>query len=442
VDRLLHDCADLVAQHGHIPVRDAIRVVLDSARQAIRNGIEPNPERLIDQIRAQLSTPPSLRPVINATGVILHTNLGRAPLSDDSLRAMMDVAAGYSTLEYNLEAGKRGKRDRHIESLIKTVTGADAALVVNNNAAAVTLILSALAANRDVLISRGQLVEIGGGFRMPDVMAQSGARMVEVGTTNRTHLRDFARAITPDTAMILRVHASNFKQIGFTSQPDLSELAGLAKKHGFYTVDDVGSGALLDTAMYGLAHEPTPQESLTAGFDVVAFSGDKLLGGPQAGIIIGRRDLIATIESHPLARAFRIDKLSLAALIATLEHYQRGEAVRKIPVWQMISASTESIRERAEHWAAQVGGSAASVIKAQSAVGGGSLPGATLPSYALALSVSDPQGFTAQLRRHAIIARIDEDHVLFDPRTVLQGQDEPLLEAVHLILSKTQRAGE
>lgn len=452
VDRLLSDpaAADLITSYGRDRVRDALRQVLDSARRAIlqaENGLGvPTLDAVLTQagnLLAQHSTP-SLRPVINATGVILHTNLGRAPLSTAAQAAMLSVASGYSTLEYQLETGKRGKRDTHVESIVTAVTGAAAALVVNNNAAAITLILSALAGSgerRDVLISRGQLVEIGGGFRMPDVMAQSGAHLVEVGTTNRTRLEDFARAITPNTAMLLRVHASNFKQIGFVAQPSLEALAKLATERGVLAVDDLGSGALLDTARYGLGHEPTVQESLAAGFDLVCFSGDKLLGGPQAGIIVGRPDAVALLKKHPLARAFRADKFTLAALVATLAAYRRGEAevIATIPVWQMIALPLETIKARAEAWQGQVGGE---VIAAHSTVGGGSLPGELLPTYALALSPDNPNAFAAALRNAPtpVIARIQSEQVLLDPRSVTPDQDLALLAAIRSVQTATNTA--
>jgi L-seryl-tRNA(Ser) seleniumtransferase len=284
---------------------------------------------------------PSLAPLINATGVIVHTNLGRAPLSAQARAAVARVAAGYSALEYDLPAGERGSRSVHAASLLARLTGAEAAFVVNNNAAAVLLMLTALCQGREVIISRGQLVEIGGGFRVPDVMAQSGARLVEVGTTNRTHLYDYARAITPETGAILVAHHSNFKIVGFTSEPSLAELAALAREHELLLLYDQGSGALLDTAAYGLDPEPLVQDALAAGADLVTFSGDKLLGGPQAGILAGRRDLVAAVARHPLARAVRPDKLCLAALSATLVAYLTGRAPEQIPVWQMIARPAE-----------------------------------------------------------------------------------------------------
>ncbi len=440
VDRLLNAADDLLLAYGREAVRDALRVALDAARQWIRQGgSAPGIEELVSAASSLLRVrqTPSLRPVINATGVILHTNLGRAPLAESAQQAMLSVATGYSTLEYDLEEGTRGKRDRHAEALITAITSAEAALVVNNNAAAVLLILTALAQGRDVIISRGQLVEIGGGFRVPDVMAQSGARLVEVGTTNRTRPEDYEQALegggTANPALILRAHASNFKQIGFTEQPELRELAKLAHGRGIYAVEDLGSGALLDTSQYGLEHEPTVQETLRAGFDLVAFSGDKLLGGPQSGIIAGKAALVDRLKRHPLARAVRIDKLCLAALVATLEHYRRGDAVANIPVWQMIALSADAIRARAESWAMQIGGD---VVPTESTVGGGSLPGETLPSFALALAARHPDDLAAQLRRqpYPVIARIAQERLLLDPRTVLPDQDRALLQSLGAVL--------
>jgi L-seryl-tRNA(Ser) seleniumtransferase len=373
--------------------------------------------------------------VINATGVIIHTNLGRAPLSKRAIQAVQAVAAGYSTLEYDLEAGQRGKRDAHAERIVCDVTGAEAALVVNNNAAAVLLILTALAQGREAILSRGQLVEIGGGFRVPEVMAQSGAQLVEVGTTNRTRLADYERAIGVNTALLMVAHASNFKIIGFTEQPPLADLAALAHERGLPLINDLGSGALLDTAPFGLAHEPTVQEALVAGCDLVAFSGDKLLGGPQAGIIVGRRDLVDLLKRHPLARAMRMDKLDLAALVATLDSYRRGAALEEIPVWRMIALPLDAIQKRARRWAKQIG--AGRVIAGESTVGGGSLPGETLPTALLALDVPSPDAFLAALRREPtpVIARIADDRVLLDPRTVRVEEDRAVVESLVRLIS-------
>jgi L-seryl-tRNA(Ser) seleniumtransferase len=432
IDALLRAGESLQAAYGREPTVQALRQVVDAARQTVRQGgVLPDEAALLAQAAEQLARTarPTLRPVINASGVIIHTNLGRAPLSAETLAAMRAVAGGYSTLEYELTAGVRGKRDTHIERIVADVTGAEAGLVVNNNAAGVLLALSALAHAREVIISRGQLVEIGGSFRVPDVMAQSGAIMIEVGTTNRTHLRDYASAITEYTAALLHAHASNFRVIGFTESVTLAQMAELAHQHDLLLLDDIGSGALLDTAAFGLAHEPLAQESLAAGADLVMFSGDKLLGGPQAGIIIGRADLVAVLKRHPLARALRPDKLCLAGLATTLDHYRRGEALDKVPVWRMISLSPAAIRARADRWAADIGGD---VVRAESTVGGGSLPGETLPTWALSPRVEQPNAAAAQLRRcdPPVIARVAQDRLLLDPRTVLPEQDAALLAAV------------
>ncbi len=439
VDALLN--TDTAAALGDVYGREqvvlALRAALEDARSAIRAGA-PAPEEmaLIDRAAAWLhrQAAPTLRPVINATGVIIHTNLGRAPLSQAALTAMQEVAAGYSTLEYDLEPGTRGRRDTHAERIVCDVTGAEAALVVNNNAAAVLLILMAFAQGRGAVISRGQLVQIGGGFRIPDVMAQSGARLVEVGTTNRTALADFEAGIDAETALFMVAHASNFKQIGFTEQPALDALAALAHRHDLLLVNDLGSGALLDTAPYGLAHEPTAQEALAAGCDLVCFSGDKLLGGTQAGIIVGRADLVAALKRHPFARAVRMDKLGLAGLVATLESYRRGAALEEIPVWRMISAPADAIRRRAQNWRRRIG--AGRVIEGRSTVGGGSLPGETLPTWVLALDVPGPDAFAAALRAEPlpIIARIQGDRVLLDPRTVLPAQEKALVASVRRLV--------
>jgi L-seryl-tRNA(Ser) seleniumtransferase len=432
IDTLLRAGAHLEAQYGHEPTVRVLRGVVDEARQAALDGSPiPDESALIVQAEGWLAREmgPTLRPVINATGVIIHTNLGRAPLSEAAREAMRAVAEGYSTLEYDLEPGARGQRDRHIERILTDVTGAAAGMVVNNNAAGVLLALTGLAQGREVVISRGQLIEIGGGFRIPEVMAQSGAVMVEVGTTNRTRLSDYASAITEKTAAIVRAHASNFKVVGFAESVPLADLVALAHGRGLIVIDDIGSGALLDTAPFGLAHEPMAQESLSAGADLVLFSGDKLLGGPQAGILIGRADLIDALKRHPLARAMRADKLCLAALAATLEHYRRGEALEKVPVWRMISLPLEVLRARADVWAATIGGE---VVSSESTVGGGSLPGETLPTWAFAPYVSQPNDAAARLRQHnpPVIARVAQDRLLLDPRTVLPSQDETLLAAL------------
>ncbi|HEX7735856.1 MAG TPA: L-seryl-tRNA(Sec) selenium transferase [Ktedonobacteraceae bacterium] len=419
----------------------AIRSSLDEARAAIRAGQPcPSPETLLSTVQARLERAqrPHLQTVINATGVIINTNLGRAPLSKEALEAVRRVAGGYSNLEYQLEAGERGSRHEHVSALLRELTGAEAALVANNNAAAVLLTLSTLAAGREVIISRGQLVEIGGGFRIPDVMRQSGCTLVEVGTTNRTRLSDYASAISEQTALLLAVHPSNFQISGFTESTPLRDLAELAHQRGLIVMEDQGSGCLLPCEQYGLAHEPMPQESLAAGADVLCFSGDKLLGGPQAGIIVGKAEIIQRIAKHPLMRALRIDKMTLAALETTLRHYQRGEAADHIPIWRMIASSEKSLASRASSWSEQLHAHniAARVQRGESTIGGGSLPGETLPTTLLALAAASaplPLEELARLlraRSTPIITRISHDALLLDPRTVPEEQDEEVAKAL------------
>jgi L-seryl-tRNA(Ser) seleniumtransferase len=439
VDQLLSSPQGVawVTEYGRPLTLEAIRVGLDQAREHFRSeGNVPDVERILAQIQSSLETwvAPTLRQVINATGVILHTNLGRAPLSQSALQAATSVVTGYSTLEYDLSKGKRGSRLIHAEALLQHLTGAEGALVVNNNAAAVMLVLTALARRRAVVIARSQLVEIGGGFRIPDVMKQSGARLVEVGTTNRVHLSDYVSALDEKPTVFLRAHRSNFQIVGFTSEPGLSEIAEVAHRAGLVMVDDLGSGTLIDTARYGLGHEPMIQESLAAGADLVCFSGDKLLGGPQGGIIIGRADLVNKLKKHPLARAIRADKLALSALSATLLHYLKDEAEREIPIWRMIAASSEELQERAHGWVESIG--LGEVLQGESTVGGGSLPGETLPTYLVALKIQSQKRFLETLRQAhpPVIARTQEERVLFDPRTVLPEQDGELLAGIRLAL--------
>ncbi len=393
-------------------------------------------DRVIGEI--EVAATPALRRVINATGVIINTNLGRAPLSQAARAAAAELALGYSNLEYDLVSGDRGSRQAHVAGLLCELTGAEAALVVNNNAAATLVILSALAAGREVIASRGELVEIGGGFRVPDVMRQGGARLVEVGTTNRTRVSDYAQAIGPDTALLLTVHPSNFRIVGFTEAPSREDLAELAHQRHVPMVDDLGSGCLLPTERWGLGHEPTPMESLAAGADVVCFSGDKLLGGPQAGIVVGRKQALQRIEQHPLMRAVRIDKLTLAALEATLKHYRDGTAEREIPVWRMICETPEHLRDRVDQWVRQLlaHGVTAVAMDGESAIGGGALPGATLPTVLCALRSPWPDveiaELAAGLRRGSppLATRVSRDQVLLDPRTVDPGDDDALLSMV------------
>jgi L-seryl-tRNA(Ser) seleniumtransferase len=440
VDALLQAGVELVESYGHDSTLQAIRNTLDVARRKIQAGdsVLINADVLLTETHNRLSElfQPTLRSVINATGVIIHTNLGRAPLSTQAIQAMNAVAAGYSTLEFDLNTGKRGSRLLHAEQLLIDLTGAEAAMVVNNNASATVLLLAALAKDREVIISRGQLVEIGGGFRVPEILTQSGAALVEVGATNRTRPLDYEKAVTDKTALLMRVHSSNFKQIGFTESASLESLSEIAHAHNLYLVDDLGSGALIDTTQFGLEHEPTVQESISAGCDVVAFSGDKLLGGPQAGILVGKRELIDSLKRHPLARAIRADKLCLAALSATLDHYRRGEALIHIPILRMLSLSLDDLRQTAQDWASQLGDQAA-IIDGESTIGGGSLPGATIPTTLLALNISHPDSFLADLRRleTPIIARIMNDSVVFDPRTVLSQQNHVMITGIASLLS-------
>jgi L-seryl-tRNA(Ser) seleniumtransferase len=440
LDRLLSrtDAGQAEGAYGRPLLRSALRLALDEARGAIEDG-DPTPssdqlmESALNLVKTWLQ--PSLQPVINATGVILHTNLGRAPLCASARQAIEQTAAGYSTLEYDLVGGQRGQRQAHVESLLRRLTGAEAAMVVNNNAAAVLLALAALSAGAETLISRTQLVEIGGGFRIPDVLQESGAHLVEVGTTNRTHLTDYERAIGPDTSIVLRAHHSNFQLVGFTTEPDLPSLAQLTGRAGLRLVDDLGSGSLLDTADFGLAHEPMVQESVQAGADVVTFSGDKLLGGPQAGLIVGRQDAIDRLRNHPLARAVRADKLCLGALTATLTEYMLDRAVETIPIWQMISAAPQALANRVEGWIEALGfGEAAD---GESTVGGGSLPGETLTTTLLRLPGPHPDRLSAALRSAdpPLISRVADGAVVLDPRTVLPTQDSAVLTALRSAMS-------
>jgi L-seryl-tRNA(Ser) seleniumtransferase len=438
VEQLLQTAAakELIAAYGRPLALEALRAALARARTRFpEEGVVPGRDALLASANELLDewVAPTLLPVINASGVILHTNLGRAPLSAAALQAVHDVSLGYANLEYDLDQGRRGSRLVHAEALLCRLTGAEAALVVNNNAAAVLLALTALARRRAVVIARSQLVEIGGGFRVPDVMKQSGARLVEVGTTNRVHLSDYEAALDERPALFLRAHRSNFLILGYTSEPGLEEIARLAHHAGLPLVDDLGSGALLDTSHYSLGHEPMVQESLAAGADLVCFSGDKLLGGPQAGVIVGRADLVGKLKKHPLARALRADKLCLAALNATLLHYLKDEAVRQIPVWRMIAAKPDEIKARARGWADQLG--RGEVIPGESTVGGGSLPGEATPTWLLALDSPSPSRLLARLRqcRPPIIARLQDARLILDPRTVLPEQDDLLLENLKLI---------
>jgi L-seryl-tRNA(Ser) seleniumtransferase len=442
VDKILSDkrIHYLEEVYSHDFVLQGVRQYLEEVRRHIAKGVPlPSFDQMVESISVLVNSlaEPNLRPVINATGVILHTNLGRAPLSREAIVAMEECSRGYTNLEIDLDSGKRGSRQVHVQSLLCKLTGAEAALVVNNNASAVLLALSALVKGKEVIVSRGQAVEIGGGFRIPSVMRQSGAKLVEVGTTNRTYLSDYEEAITHRTAALLRVHSSNFRVVGFTQSVAIEELTQLGERYELLVLDDLGSGCLMDTARFGLDPEPMVQQSIAAGAGLAMFSADKLLGGPQAGIIVGQGSLIAKIQRHPLARAVRIDKVRLAGLAVTLLHYLKGEAETKIPVWRMISASVGEIEERAQRWCDLLYG-AASVVEGESVVGGGSLPGGTIPTRLVAIKGRGRVKDLADKLRcelPVVIGRTENNLLLLDPRTVLPEEEEALLSRLRNILN-------
>ncbi|MFN8187356.1 MAG: L-seryl-tRNA(Sec) selenium transferase [Gaiellales bacterium] len=423
VDRLLADARveALLEAHDRAAVVDAARRALEGARREILAGrdVSDLAGRVEGELRAALV--PRLRRVLNATGVVVHTNLGRAPLAPGALERVVEIGRGYSNLEYDLDPGSRGSRQDHCAGHLVALTGAEAALVVNNNAAAVMLALAALAEGREVVVSRGELVEIGDGFRIPDVLARSGARLVEVGTTNRTRVADYERALSEQTAVLLRVHQSNFRIVGFTEQPSLEQLATLARGRGIPLVDDLGSGVL------GAFHdEPPVRASLAAGADLVCFSGDKLLGGPQAGIVVGRADLVDRLRRHPLQRALRADKLTIAALEGTLAiHREPERALREIPVLRMLNEPAAAVRERAVHLAALTGGTVEETV---CRVGGGALPLAELPSFACAL----PEALAAPLRAGdpPVVGIVRDGHLLLDCRTLAHAELDEVARAV------------
>jgi L-seryl-tRNA(Ser) seleniumtransferase len=404
----------------------AARSALARAREELQAGAEPGD--LVERVESELAAARGarLRRVINATGVIIHTNLGRAPLGPEALERVNAVARGYSNLEYDLGEGGRGSRQDHAAPILRRLTGAEAALVVNNNAAAVLLALAALAEGREVLVSRGELIEIGDGFRIPDVLARSGARLREVGTTNRTRAGDYDRAIGPETALLLRVHQSNFRVVGFTEQPRLADLVRVARAHGLPLVDDLGSGALFASSSLLLGDEPTARESLEAGADLVCFSGDKLLGGPQAGIIVGRAELVERLRRHPLQRALRADKLTLAALEATLALYLDPElAAREVPVLRMLAEPLEKVRARAQRLAGLVSGDVEPTV---GRVGGGALPLTELPSFACAVE----EELAPRLRETEppVIGVVRDGRCLLDCRTLRDEELDDVAAAV------------
>ncbi len=460
LDAVLADPAvtPLIARFGREAVVTSARDALDDLRTAIA-AASPGPgpgdaptaivslpdssaQAIVERLRARLERKfaPSLAPAVNATGVIMHSGLGRAVLSPAAGDALAAVASGYSTLALDLEAGRRAPRDRHVEGLLRELTGAEAATVANNNAAATVLVLDTLARGREVVVSRGQLVEIGGSFRMPEVMAASGAVLREVGTTNKTHLRDYEAAIGQATGAILRVHHSNYRIVGFAEEPSIGDLAALGRARGVPVIDDLGSGALVDLARFGLAAEPLVQASIRAGADVACFSGDKLIGGPQSGLIVGRADWIRKIRKNPLARAFRCGKLTLAALEATLKLFLAPDQLtERHPVYRMLALTPDELGRRAKRMAASLrktlpGSVAVSVEDGESQVGSGAVPVETLPTRVLAVRSSDlaPEELARRLRhsRPPVFARIHRDGVVFDPRTIQPGEDAAVERAL------------
>jgi L-seryl-tRNA(Ser) seleniumtransferase len=430
VDRLLADkrIVALAENHGRAPVVEAVRTVLEQAREEIQAGSSPSDlAGRVERELARLSAP-RLRRVLNATGVIVHTNLGRAPLPTAALDRVVEVASGYSNLEYDLEPGARGSRQTHAAEHLRRLTGAETAIVVNNNAGAILLALAALAEGREVLVSRGELVEIGDGFRIPDVLARSGARLVEIGTTNRTRITDYEHAISESTALLLRVHQSNFRIVGFTEQPPLRELARLAVRRGLVLVDDLGSGMVLrpGSGIPFVEDEPTARESLAAGADIVCFSGDKLLGGPQAGIIAGRAELVERLRRHPLQRALRADKLTLAALEATLSLYHDpGSAAAHVPVLRMLAEPGEAVQARADRLAGLTRGEVETTV---ARVGGGALPLAEIPSYACA--VEEELAVPLRTADPPIVGIVRDGRLLLDCRTLTDAEVDEVAAAV------------
>jgi L-seryl-tRNA(Ser) seleniumtransferase len=453
VDQLLlnPDVRHWVARTSHTFVVSEIQRLLQEIRVCIRAGTEmpgigPELENLgtvlMDRLASRLS--PALTAVINGTGVILHTNLGRAPLSTSARDSLSALSGQYTNLEFDLASGERSHRDQLLESTLREVLGTEASVIVNNNAAAVFLILNTLAAGREVIVSRGELVEIGGSFRIPDILVRSGAMLREVGTTNKTRISDYRAALGGDTALILRVHPSNYRLLGFTERPPIKDMLSLAREAGVPVVEDLGSGCLVNLAPFGISDEPVVQDSVTAGVDIVCFSGDKLLGGPQAGIIAGKREFLSRIQKNPLMRTFRVEKLIYGALQSTLDSYRAGRPFEEIPVLRMIAMPQTEIRQRARRFQRQLKALVSAEVNValrdgHSVVGGGSCPGARLPSSLLALEtpMHTAQAIATRLRTRtpAIILRIEDDVALLDLRTVLPGQEPALLEGMREAVS-------
>ena len=437
----------------HLLLVEAAQLAVEELRKQILDEKRPEPDCAIEAIAGRAAehlqrlVTPSLKRVINVTGTLLHTNLGRAPLCAAALVAIDSVSRGYSNLEFDLDRGERGKRFRHVEDLVCRLTGAEAATVVNNNAGAVLLALTALAKEKEALVSRGELIEIGGSFRIPDIMAAGNVKLVEVGTTNKTHLEDYRRAITDQTALILKVHTSNYRIVGFTEAVPGGELAALGKEKDVIVLEDLGSGLLIDLSDYGLPPEPTVREALKTGIDVVTFSGDKLLGGPQAGIIVGKKTIVDRLRKHPMARALRIDKMTLAAIEATLRLYLDPEkAFAEIPTLRMLSQQPEEIRSRCDRLLKSLEQEFSDlaeieVIETRTTVGGGALPLAELPGYGLGLK---PTGislnkFSEKLRRCSppVVGRIQDEAFIIDPRTLGEDEEGLLTEALAIALGKS-----
>ena len=453
VDRVLLErpIAELAGEFPQTLITEAIQQVVSGLRQQLLNPDTPVADRQLqaEQVAAEAAqlcrrtARPSLQPVINATGTLLHTNLGRAPLAEEALQAIRDTALGYTNLELTLESGKRGHRFDHVEPLLCRLTGAEAALVVNNNAGAVLLALTALGKGREAIVSRGELVEIGGAFRIPDVMEAGGLKLKEVGSSNRTHLRDYRQAISEQTAMLVKVHTSNYRIVGFTSEVPARDLVPLAREYELIVLEDLGSGMLFDLSGYGLPQEPTVTETVAAGVDVITFSGDKLLGGPQAGIIVGRKDLLAKIKHHPLARALRIDKLTLAALEATLRLYlDRKQAVRKIPLLRMLDAESTGSEQRCRQLLERLLGRVAAeleMVADLARVGGGAMPLTELPDHALAIRPAhlslEQLAYRLRTGTPAVMGRLQDERFLVNLRAVSDAQMEDLTAALQSVLA-------
>lgn len=432
-----------IDQFSRVLVAEAVQGAIGAIREQISQGAAcPSEDEIIEKIKRRLAQEglALLQPVINGTGVILHTNLGRAPASQDDLASLVALSQNYCNLEYDLSLGERGRRAQGLEKLLCTLTKAESALVVNNNAGALFLILTALAKGREVIISRGELVQIGGGFRIPEILEQSGAYLREVGTTNRTGLEDYEAAINEKTGLLLKVHQSNFRMRGFTCSASISELKVLGKKQSLPVVEDLGSGVLLPTEQFGLEHEPMVQEAVAEGIDVVCFSGDKLLGGAQAGVIVGKRQYLDKIRKHPLLRVLRIGKMTTIALQLTLRHYLKKEAIEKIQVWQMANYSVQEIAIRAEETAKKLTdlGIPSLICDGFSAMGGGSLPDQTLPTKLIAIdppcSVEDFAG-RLRLTTPPLLGRIEGDRFVIDPRTIMPSLDETVIKIIQKALT-------